>query len=535
MERTLAPRAARRLAPWVLLALSIGAAASPPGEDLAKKYRGKLDREPIEPHEWSAGPGDVWALKSFRFERKGELALELGPSQVVLGVSEKCVLWAALFPDEPAEIQGRQAGAGDHAASVFLRFHPARVGELLPAKNVTGPGRPEMLAWGKRLYRHKIRAWNQSDDFPLVPERAWTLLDCETREGPRRLYIALDDSGQVTYAKEFEAKPLPSLVPIAPEDALAAFDQAWSSFDATYAKFGLRPDVDWDAQRAAYRPWAERSKTTFEAAAAIAECLAKLRDLHVWVTAGDEPVYVFDRVRAHNASWKAADALVGSLRDTQRGARYGRTKDGLGYLSVNELSDAGLVKAFDEALESLGDTWGLVLDLRFNGGGDELMAREIAGRFLDRPRVYAANAYRAESGGRTALAQRLERSFDPRGPWRYAAPVVALWGRRTMSSAESLAMMLAQCPDVTSLGDRTAGSSANPTRLDLPGGIQVNLPRWNDMDPEGKPIEDVGFAPDVAVKADAAEFTDERDPVLEAALERLRKLPKAKRKPGKAQ
>lgn len=58
--------------------------------------------------------------------------------------------------------------------------------------------------------------------------------------------------------------------------------------------------------------------------------------------------------------------------------------------------------------------------------------------------------------------------------------------------------------------------------MTLPGEIVVRLPRWLDMDPAGKPIDSVGVAPEVAVGARPSDFTDTRDPVIEAALERLR-------------
>jgi C-terminal processing protease CtpA/Prc len=82
------------------------------------------------------------------------------------------------------------------------------------------------------------------------------------------------------------------------------------------------------------------------------------------------------------------------------------------------------------------------------------------------------------------------------------------------------------------MGDRTAGSSGNPRLLNLPGRITVRMPRWIDMDPEGNPIEHVGVAPDVPVETKWGDFGS-ADPVLEAALSKLREIPEKERKPGK--
>jgi C-terminal processing protease CtpA/Prc len=171
------------------------------------------------------------------------------------------------------------------------------------------------------------------------------------------------------------------------------------------------------------------------------------------------------------------------------------------------------------------------VDLRFNGGGGEDLAQRMAGRIVDEERTYSLNCYRA-GPGRGDLGPRLERRCAPRGPWRWRSPVFVLTGQKTFSSAESFALMLAVCPHVTSLGDRTGGSSANPERREFGGGIVVNVPRWNDMAPDGTPVEDRGVAPEVPVKGGLADFA-ERDPVLEEALARLRRIPAGKRLPGR--
>jgi len=253
----------------------------------------------------------------------------------------------------------------------------------------------------------------------------------------------------------------------------------------------------------------------------------------VWVKCDEEWLSGYSRPRPRNASWEGSfHVLDGGRNDTGHDLVWARTKDGIGYLNVHRLGDQELPKAFDEALEQLADTWALIVDLRFNGGGDELLAQALAGRFLDQERVYSTNRYRI-GPKHDQLGDVLERKASPRGPWRYESPVIVLQGQRTMSSAESFALMLAQCPQVTTMGDRTAGSSANPRRIELACGISVNLPRWQDMDPDGNPIEHVGVAPEVEVEAAEGEFGEEADPVVEAALGRLRKLSARERKPGR--
>jgi C-terminal processing protease CtpA/Prc len=78
-----------------------------------------------------------------------------------------------------------------------------------------------------------------------------------------------------------------------------------------------------------------------------------------------------------NGNWQATTTSIGSTRKMGDNLLIGRTEADIGYLNVHGLSDAELPKKVDEALEVLADTWGLIIDLRFNGGGDEPLPRQL--------------------------------------------------------------------------------------------------------------------------------------------------------------
>ena len=131
------------------------------------------------------------------------------------------------------------------------------------------------------------------------------------------------------------------------------------------------------------------------------------------------------------------------------------------------------------------------------------------------------------------LGPKHKRSFKPSPRWYYVGPVVVLQGQRTMSSAEAMVLMMAQCPNVTTMGDRTAGSSGNPRQIDVGAGIVVNLPRWIPMDSNGKSFDSIGVQPDLLVETSSKEFTRVNDPVLGTALQHLRKSTRLKSSPLK--
>lgn len=501
--------------------------------DLAARYRATLDyNETVIGREWTATEGDVWRLSGFKLEHATDLILTLDKATVVFGRQDTNVLWAAVFPDQPGKIAGQEAGDGDLIASLWLRFHPGDVGALFPAGTVIEQGPAERLRDGRRLAAWKMNGSWQSGNLPVVPKRGTIVVDIDTPHPLRRFYMIESPVKPVSYVSAFEQRPLPRDIAADRETSRRAFREVWEAFDREYAMFGIKPKVDWNTLRERYEPLAERARTCYELAAVLAEMLAHLEDLHVWVRCGNEWPPGFSRPRVLNASYAAIQATFSNLQQPQRELAWARSADNIGYIAVFGLGDAGLPDAFDAALEQLADTWGLVIDLRFNGGGDELLARRMAGRFLDRARVYSLNQYR--SGPKhDELGGKIERVCEPCGPWRYQSPLVVLQGQRTMSSAESFALMLAQCPQATTMGDRTAGSSGNPRILQPGCTLSVALPRWLDMDPAGNPIETAGIAPAVRIEAGAEAFGPREDPVLSAALQRLRATPAAERSPGK--
>ncbi len=501
-------------------------------EDLAKVYPSTVEAAPaMAPRPWTSRADDVWALKSFEFDFLGKLKVETGKAELVIGHDCGNALWAVVLPNEPGGVRCEGPASGEAVHSVFLRFHPSRVGELFPKRTVRGHGSPLAGLDGRRIFGRKIGGSWQSGGQPVVPFEHSLVVDLET-DGGRRFFMADAKQETVTYEPYFEGLPLPPSTPIEPAQAVAEFDVVWSAFDENYAGFGLLPELDWAAAGERWRALAEQATTAQRLGGTLAGLLEELGDLHAWVAVGEEFLPMERPLRPMNGSFKACNRLVGGLKDTKKDLAWGRTSDGVGYVNVYSLSSSELPATFHAVLEELGTTWSLVVDLRFNGGGNELLGREIAGRFLEEAAVYSKNRYR-NGAQHDDLGPALDRVCEPRGPWRYEAPLVVLWGRRTMSSAESMALMLEQVPGAVSMGDNTAGSSGNPMQLTLEGGVRVNLPRWLDLDPQGRPIEHVGVAPQVRIEAAPTEFTDEADPVLAAALERLRAIPEGERRAGR--
>jgi hypothetical protein len=521
-----AHRQARVIKLALALVLSVRTASAADVVDLGRRYPATLDYSPTpKGYDWTCDEKDVWRLTNFAFSMSDRFRVEAKSAQVVLGHHGSNVLWAAVFPDQPGEIVKAAAGQGEHITSIWLRFHPARLAEIFPPATVTELGQKEIISDARRLAAHKMRSCWQSNGLPMVPEKGIVTLDLETREGPRRFFSIDTAKSIATYIDAFRTRPVPVAKHLDQDTALQVFDKVWSAFDREYAMFVVKPEVDWPKLRTEFRARVPEVKDNLKLADLLAEMLGHLKDLHVGVRIGDVSVPVYQRERPLNANRLALPSLLGPVSGAGRDLSWCITDDRIGYIAIDRLTDLELPQFFSEALERMTQTRGLILDLRYNGGGSEPLGLEIAGSFLDRERVYAKSQYR--NGPRhTDLDVPKSRICRPKDPWHYVAPVIVLQGQRTMSSAEALVLMLSQGPEVTTMGDRTAGSSGNPRSLDAGAGITVNLPRWNDLDAEDKPFDAIGIPPDIVVDTTTANFSGKDDTVLAAALEQMRALKK---------
>jgi C-terminal processing protease CtpA/Prc len=283
--------------------------------------------------------------------------------------------------------------------------------------------------------------------------------------------------------------------------------------------FVIRTEVDWMQFRDNYRPLARKCKSVHEIAVLCAEMLKPLRDLHVWIHVSGEKIPVFDRPYQTNANSCAYRRIIGDL-DQKNGLIWGITPNEIGFVSILLWNGDTLPSDFDEALEKMRNTHSLIVDTRLNYGGNEDLATQVESRFLEKEFTYGFCQFR-NGPDHDNLSDRIERKIKPRGLWRYEKPVILLIGQKCVSSNESFIAMMAGAPNVTTMGDRTRGSSGNPTIINLPLDITVSVPQWIDYLPDGSLLDEHGIEPQISFTLSPVAFEGDRDDLLTAAIERL--------------
>lgn len=278
-----------------------------------------------------------------------------------------------------------------------------------------------------------------------------------------------------------------------------------------------RTGTDWGAEFSGAKEWILISPDAVEWSFRVAAILRRADDPHFSIIAPDGMQFG-TRVNfpAFNGNINASTEMLGKV-DRPSSYVWTAQKGDIAYLAIHGWpKDESLVKPAHDFLDQLpaSGAKSLIIDVRSNGGGDELVARAIAARFVDRTVLYSKNRTRNPdvAGGWTPVYDRL---IEPDPKRAVRLPVYLLQGPVCLSSNESFIMMMKQSPRVKTLGATTGGSSGNPQEYKLANGVRILLPSWEDLLPDDSPLEGKGIPPEVPVTGDFAAG----DPVLAKALE----------------
>jgi carboxyl-terminal processing protease len=133
---------------------------------------------------------------------------------------------------------------------------------------------------------------------------------------------------------------------------------------------------------------------------------------------------------------------------------------------------------------------GIILDLRYNGGGDFNTALDIAGIFLDGDTVVMA----ADNKGNQQVYKASSGKVD--------IPLVVLVNQDSASAAEILAAALQDNRRAELVGVKTFGKGLVQTVFPLHDGGALKLTTQKYYTPNGRDINEVGITPDYEVQND---------------------------------
>lgn len=201
--------------------------------------------------------------------------------------------------------------------------------------------------------------------------------------------------------------------------------------------------------------------------------------------------------------------------DVNRGAAgqiaWFKTKDNIGYLvifSMEEYTDGNSMDitqpasdiaiaeaAINEALNDLEDTEGLIIDVRFNGGGYDQVSLTFVRHFMSQ-----SQAVYSKSAGRGAWkTPTKEVVLDPQTDNIYLKPTAVLVSSTTGSAAEVFTIAMKSLPQVAIIGERTGGAFSDILVKRLTSDILFGISNETYLDTQGNNYEGVGIPADIVV------------------------------------
>ena len=194
--------------------------------------------------------------------------------------------------------------------------------------------------------------------------------------------------------------------------------------------------------------------------------------------------------------------------------------DSIGYIYLSEFginNPRPTIAALDSALAYFDGARAMILDIRDNRGGSDLTGQLILNRFADARRHYMSMKARALASHESFLPPvewYMQPATDAR---RFTGPVAVLTNRRSISAADNFILGARLLPQVTIVGDVTAGAFADVNRETLPNGWKLDFPLNTTVDARGTCWEGAGLPPDVWIVNEPAAVAAGSDRVLTLA------------------
>lgn len=192
-------------------------------------------------------------------------------------------------------------------------------------------------------------------------------------------------------------------------------------------------------------------------------------------------------------------------------------EDDIVYIKLYHFSEKASLDFRKAAIEILNSpAKKIILDLRNNPGGYLEVAQDIAGYFLERGKVVVIEDFGDEEEQKQYLASGSAIFLE--------YPIVILINQGSASGSEILAGALRDLRGALLIGERSFGKGSVQELEKLRGGSSLKITVANWLTPNGELIADRGLEPDIEIEMTEEDYTEERDPQLNKAIEIIKGL-----------
>jgi len=327
------------------------------------------------------------------------------------------------------------------------------------------------------------------------------------------------------------------------KDPLYNFDVFAETVKEHYAYMELN-SINWDKLYSAQREKLNQKSTDAELYLLIEETLEKLNDNHAFLEATDDVYEELDKLEeAESENLENELPELGDFSVAQMVAehhleeemtrdswliQWGKLTNEIGYIQVKSMwlyakldippvlvKDKGFVDAFietrhkmyeaeyiekevqgvrkimDKVMNDLANMESIVIDVRFNGGGQDAVSFEILSRFSQHRQQVTQQKFRYGDKFTEVVPIYVEGVNDA-----FTKPVYLLTSPQTGSAAESLALGSMSLANVKRIGAPTQGAISTTLDKTLPNGWVFSISNEIAMDKQGNCYENIGVPVD---------------------------------------
>ena len=198
----------------------------------------------------------------------------------------------------------------------------------------------------------------------------------------------------------------------------------------------------------------------------------------------------------------------------------------LAYICIPTFNIGDFPNAFiQEAIDEFRELDGVIIDLRFNGGGRTEAFVSLHNRFGSTEKMYMKSKFR-NGPGLNDFTPIAEHWVRPHATSLRNKPIAILTNAYTASSSDHFVIAMKTQPGVICVGDSTYGAFSAVFERILPNGWKYRLGSQVVYDIDGNYLSDnhgnylegIGIAPDFHVEDDWNLIIQKKDAVLEKAL-----------------
>jgi carboxyl-terminal processing protease len=324
------------------------------------------------------------------------------------------------------------------------------------------------------------------------------------------------------------------------------FEAFWQLLDQNYASFEEK-QIDWNQTYQEYRPKVSSTTTDEKLFDLFSQMVAPFNDAHLVLKAKNiDKTFSASRKSRIKEELSNVENLGTEFRCMTETTLYRNgfdpikqigpefrnkklfsytTNGTIGYLrffrsfsTLVNMNGFLLNNQLNQIFKEFSSVNSLIIDVRFNMGGTDEFSQKVAGRFVEKKAV----GFLKQTRKNAVFGDLEERYIKPTRKEPFAKQVVLITNDRTVSAADVFAIMMAEIPNVTIIGEPTNGSYSDIYSRKLPNGWRVNLSNQRYFSVGMMNYEGRGTPVDIDVKNMLADVIDKEDRVLLKAIDLLK-------------